>query len=63
MRVGTPNFTDDEKELFCEDLRGVCKEYFEGENNYAIDVITTQKGLSVCIVFDAVRIKNFKKAK
>ncbi len=56
-------FTEGEKELFIEDLKGVCREYFEGEDKYAIDVVSAANGLSVCIVFDAVRVRNFKKAR
>ena len=56
-------FTEGEKELFIEDLEGVCREYFEGAERYGVDVVTCENGLSVCIVFDAVRVRNFKKAR
>lgn len=56
-------FTEGEKELFIEDLTNVCREYFEGAEKYGIDVVSTENGLSVCIVFDAVRVRNFKKAR
>ena len=56
-------FTEGEKELFIEDLGNVCSEYFEGAEKYGIDVVTSENGLSVCIVFDAVRVRNFKKVR
>lgn len=61
--TGRVDFSEGEKELFFEDLKTVCREYFEGDDRYGIDVVTTENGLSVCIVFDAMRIRNFKKAK
>ncbi|MGN0806269.1 MAG: hypothetical protein ACI4MC_04450 [Candidatus Coproplasma sp.] len=63
MTVDKVVFTEGEKELFTEDLKAVCREYFEGADRYAVDVVSTEKGLSVCIVFDAVRIRNFRKAR
>ncbi|MGN1373544.1 MAG: hypothetical protein ACI4VK_05840 [Candidatus Coproplasma sp.] len=56
-------FTEGEKELFIEDLGSVCSEYFEGAEKFGVDVVTTENGLSVCIVFDAVRVRNFRKAR
>ncbi|MGN1104242.1 MAG: hypothetical protein ACI4QI_05135 [Candidatus Coproplasma sp.] len=56
-------FTEGEKELFIEDLEDVCREYFEGTERYGVDVVSTENGLSVCIVFDAVRVRNFRKAR
>ncbi len=53
--------TDEERELFLSDLKTVCSEYFEAEGKYSMDVTRTENGLSVCVVFDAVRIKRFKK--
>ena len=53
--------TDEEKELFLCDLKNVCAEYFESDGKYSMDVTRTEKGFSVCIIFDAVRIKKFKK--
>ncbi len=53
--------TDDEKELFLSDLKSVCSEYFDGDAKFSLDLTRTEKGFSVCIVFDAVRIKKFKK--
>lgn len=53
--------TDEEKELFLCDLKGVCAEYFEADGKYSMDVTRTEKGFSVCIIFDAARIKKFKK--
>lgn len=55
------NITDEEKELFLCDLKTVCAEYFEADDKYTMDVTRTEKGFSVCIIFDAVRIKKFKK--
>ena len=63
MTVDKVVFTEGEKELFTEDLKSVCKEYFEGAERYGVDVVSSAKGLSVCIDFDAVRIRNFRKAK
>lgn len=53
--------TDEEKELFVADLKNVCREYFDTEEKYSMDVTRTENGFSVCIIFDAVRIKKFKK--
>ena len=53
--------TDDEKELFLCDLKGVCAVYFDGDAKFSLDITRTEKGYSVCVVFDAVRIKQFKK--
>lgn len=53
--------TDEEKEMFIADLKGVCSEYFETDRKYSLDVTKTEKGFSVCIIFDAVRVKKFKK--
>ncbi|MGN0812006.1 MAG: hypothetical protein ACI4MQ_00655 [Candidatus Coproplasma sp.] len=63
MTVENVVFTEGEKELFIEDLKSVCREYFEGAERYGVDVVSTENGLSVCIVFDAVRVRNFKKAR
>lgn len=63
MTIGNVVFTEGEKELFIEDLKAVCEEYFEGGEKYAVDVATTANGLSVCIVFDAARVRSFRKAK
>ncbi len=53
--------TEDEKQLFISDLKSVCGEYFEADGKYSMDVTKTEKGFSVCIIFDAARVKNFKK--
>ncbi|MDE6558142.1 MAG: hypothetical protein K2K39_03440 [Clostridia bacterium] len=53
--------TDEEKELFLSDLKTVCAEYFETDKKYTMDITRTATGFSVCVVFDAVRIKKFKK--
>lgn len=53
--------TDGEKELFLVDLKEVCREYFDGCDKFSLDVTKTEKGLSVCIIFDAVRVKKFKR--
>lgn len=53
--------TDEERELFITDLKGVCGEYFDADDKYSMDVTRTEKGFSVCIIFDAARIKKFKK--
>ncbi len=54
-------FTEEEKQLFLNDLKNVCSEYFDGDGKYSLDLTRTEKGYSVCIVFDAVRVKKFKK--
>ena len=59
--VDREQMTDEEKELFLNDLKGVCSEYFVGDGRYSLDLTRTEKGFSACIVFDAVRIKKFKK--
>jgi len=53
--------TEEEKELFLSDLRGVCGEYFEADGKYSVDTAATDKGVSVCVIFDAARIRRFKK--
>ncbi len=53
--------TDEEKELFLIDLKKVCGEYFEADDRYSLDVTRTEKGFSVCVIFDVARIKKFKK--
>lgn len=53
--------TDEEKELFITDLKNVCSEYFEADGRYSVDVTRTERGTSVCIIFDAARVKKFKK--
>ena len=57
------DLTEEERELFLTDVKTVCSEYFDGDFKYSIDVTRTEKGFSVCIVFDASRIKNFKRPK
>ena len=53
--------TDGEKDLFLSDLKGVCDEYFDDDGNFSMDVTHTENGFSVCIIFNARRIKRFKK--
>lgn len=53
--------TDEEKQLFLVDLKTVCGDYFEADAKYSMDVTPTENGFSVCIIFDAARIKKFKK--
>ncbi len=59
--IDREQMTDEEKELFLSDLKGVCAEYFETDDKYSMDVTRTKQGFSVCIIFDAARIKKFKK--
>ncbi len=59
--VERDTMTDEEKELFLSDLKEVCGEYFESGGKYTVDITKAQDGFSVCIIFDAVRIKKFKK--
>lgn len=53
--------TEGEKQLFIADLKRICDEYFESDGKFSIDVTRTEKGFSVCVIFDARRIKRFKK--
>ncbi|MDE7380058.1 MAG: hypothetical protein K2N14_03295 [Clostridia bacterium] len=53
--------TEEEKQLFMSDLKNVCGEYFEADGKYSMDVTRAESGFSVCIIFDAARIKKFKK--
>lgn len=55
------DMTDEEKQLFLVDLKKVCGEYFETDGRYSMDMTRTEKGFSVCILFDAVRVKKFRK--
>lgn len=63
MNVATDKqeMTDEEKEVFICDLKSVCSEYFETGEKFSVDVTQTEKGFSVCVLFDAHRIKNFKR--
>ena len=53
--------TDDEKQLFLADVKRVCEEYFEADGKYSFDIAKTENGFSACIVFDARRVRKFKK--
>ncbi len=53
--------TEEEKELFLSDIKRVCSEYFECDGKYSFDSVETEHGFSACIMFDAVRVKKFKK--
>ncbi len=53
--------TDEERELFLSDLKNLCEEYFEGGSKFTTDMTRTANGFSVCVIFDAARIKSFKK--
>lgn len=53
--------TDGERELFIADLKRVCLEYFEYDGKFSLDVTRAERGYSVCVIFDARRIKRFKK--
>jgi hypothetical protein len=53
--------TEEEKKLFLSDLKYVCGEYFDGAENFNLDVTKCEQGFSVCIIFEADRIKRFKK--
>ncbi len=55
------DFTDGEKQLFLADIRKVCSEYFENEGRFSLDITRTEGGFSVCLIFDARRIKRFRK--
>jgi len=53
--------TEDEKQLFLADVKRVCEEYFEADGKYTFDVARTEDGFSACIIFDARRVRKFKK--
>ncbi len=53
--------TEGERELFLADAQAVFDEYFEREGRITLDVTKTENGYSVCVIFDARRIKRFKK--
>lgn len=53
--------TDEEKNLFLADVRRVCEEYFEADGKYTFDLAKMENGFSGCIVFDARRVRKFKK--
>jgi hypothetical protein len=53
--------TEDEKQLYLADIKQVCCDYFDGDERYSLDVTKTDTGFSVCIIFDARRVKRFKK--
>jgi hypothetical protein len=54
-------FSEEEKELFLSDLKETCEEYFEGSDRFSINITKTPSGYSVCILYNARRIKSFKK--
>ncbi|MGN0818148.1 MAG: hypothetical protein ACI4L9_04185 [Candidatus Coproplasma sp.] len=53
--------TESERELFLSDLNRVCDEYFDCDKKFSLDVTRTESGYSVCVIFDARRIKRLKK--
>lgn len=53
--------TEGERQLFISDLKGVCDEYFEGDGKFSLDLTRVESGYSVCVIFNARRIKRFKK--
>lgn len=53
--------TDEEKELFLCDIKQVCEEYFEADGKYSFDMAKTEKGFSVCLIFDVHRVRKFRK--
>lgn len=59
--INGEKMTEAEKELFINDLKNLCAEYFENAGKFSVDVAGAERGLSICVVFDAARVKNFKK--
>ena len=53
--------TEEEKQLFLCDLKEVCAEYFECGEKYTVDIAKAKEGFCVCVIFDAARVKKFKK--
>ena len=55
------DMTEEEKALFLHELKEVCGQYFETEGAYSADIARTPNGFSVCVLFNAVRVKKFRK--
>ena len=53
--------TDDERDLFLADIKQVCEEYFEADGRYSFNIARSENGFSICIIFDAHRVRKFKK--
>lgn len=49
-----------EKKLFLKDLQTVLDEYFECEDDSAVEITRSEKGFLVCVLFTARRIKSVK---
>lgn len=49
--------TEAERELLSRDIKRVAEEYFELSGNTCLDITRTESGFSVCVLFDARRIK------
>lgn len=54
------DMNENQKQLFIQDLKAVCGEYFDEDSKYSVDIAPCEKGLSVCIVFSAVRVRKLR---
>lgn len=52
--------SEKDKQLFLHDLKVVIAEYMDCTDALTLDVTRTQDGFSVCILFNASRIKNVR---
>ena len=52
--------TEGEKKMFLSDFKRLYEQYFEGDGKPDINLTRTADGFSVCIIFAARRIMNFK---
>lgn len=53
--------TEEEKQLFLSDIRCVCEQYFDADGKYSFDLAKTENGFCGYIIFDALRVRKFKK--
>ena len=53
--------TDGEKQLFINDFKRVCADYFECDGKPELNLTKTDDGYSVCIIFAARRLKHFRR--
>lgn len=53
--------TEEERQLFLCDVKKVCAEYFECDGKFSLETARNEKGLAVCLIFDARRVRKFRK--
>lgn len=61
MLFDREDMTEGERQLFLNDFKRVCEEYFECDGRPDINITRTADGFSVCIIFSARRIKTFRR--